>query len=97
MSGKGTNSPLWDSSMDRLKHFRHNFDFEFGNNRENIAVEMDNAALVFGIREHFSHCLQHSHTLVANNEFHTVQAASTRPLEEADPTGLILFHSFSSS
>ena len=83
--------------MDRLKHFHHNFDLGFGNDRENIAVEMYNAALVSGIWKHFSHGLQHSHTLVTNNEFHTVKAAFTKPLEEADPTGLILFHSFSSS
>ena len=64
--------------MDRLKHFHHNFDLGFGNNRENIAVEMGNAALVSGIRKHFSRGLQHSHTLVADDELHTVQAASTK-------------------
>ena len=49
--------------MDRFKHFCHNFDLGFGNNRENIAVEMHRAALVFGLREHLAHCLQHSHAL----------------------------------
>lgn len=51
----------------------------------------------FGIWKHFSHCFQHSHALVTDNEFHSVQAASTEPMEEVDPTGLILVHSFSSS
>ena len=32
--------------MDRLEHFRHNFDLGFGHNRENVAVEMHRAALV---------------------------------------------------
>ena len=41
--------------MDGLKHFRYNFDLGFGHNRENIAVEMHGAALVFGIREHLAH------------------------------------------
>ena len=30
--------------------------------------------------------------LVANDELYAVQAASTEPLEEADPAGLVLFH-----
>ena len=37
--------------VDRLEHFCHNFDLGFRHNRENIAVEMHRAALVFGIRE----------------------------------------------
>ena len=78
--------------VDRLEHFCHNFDLGFGHNRENVAVEMYRAALVFGIREHLTHGLQHSHALVADDELHAVQAASVEPLEEADPTGLVLFH-----
>ena len=58
---------------------------------------MHRAALVFGVWEHLAHSLQHPHALVADDELHTIQAASTKPLEETDPTGLILFHSFSSS
>lgn len=27
-----------------------------------------------------------------NDEFHAVQATATQPLEEVDPTGLVLFH-----
>ena len=30
--------------------------------------------------------------LVADDELHAVQAASTEPLEEADPVGLVLLH-----
>ena len=44
-----------------------------------------------------AHGLQHPHALVADDELHAIQAASAQPLEEADLTGLILFHSFSSS
>ena len=46
------------------------FDLGFGHNREHIAVEMHRAALVFGIREHLAHGLQHSHALVAGDELH---------------------------
>ena len=37
--------------VDRLEHFRYNFNLELGHNRENIAVEMHRAALVFGLGE----------------------------------------------
>ena len=56
---------------------------------------MHDAALVFGIWEYFAHGLQHSHALVADDEPYAVQAASTKPLEEADPTGLVLLHALS--
>ena len=78
--------------VDRLEHFRYNFDLGFWHNRENIAVEMHRAALVFGVREHLAHGLQHSHALVADDELYAVQAASTKPLEETDPAGLVLLH-----
>ena len=78
--------------VDRLEHFRHNFDLGFGHNRENVAVEMHRAALVFGVREHLAHSLQHPHALVADDELYAVQPASAEPLEEADPAGLVLFH-----
>ena len=35
---------------------------------------------------------QHPHALVTNDELCAIQAASTEPLEEADPAGLVLFH-----
>ena len=53
-----------------LSIFYHNFDLGFGHNRENVAVEMYRAALVFGIWEHLTHGLQHSHALVAGDELH---------------------------
>ena len=80
--------------VDRLEHFCHNFDLGFGHNRENVAVEMHRAALVFGIREHLAHGLQHPHALVADDELHAIQAASAEPPEEAAPAGLVLFHAF---
>ncbi len=45
--------------VDRLEHFCYNFDLGFRHNRENIAVEMYRAALVFGVREHLAHGLHH--------------------------------------
>ena len=83
--------------VDRLEHFRHNFDLGFGHNRENVAVEMHRAALVFGVREHLAHGLQHPHALVADDELHAVQASTTQPLEEADPAGLVLLHALGSA
>lgn len=79
--------------VDCLEHFCYNFDLGFRRNRENIAVEMHRAALVFGVREHLAHSLQHPHALVADDEFYAVQAASAEPLKEADLAGLVLFHS----
>ena len=58
---------------------------------------MHRAALVFGVREHLAYGLQHSHALVADDELHAVQAASTEPLEEADPAGLVLLHALGSA
>ena len=81
--------------VDRLEHFCHNFDLGFGHNGENIAVEMHRAALIFGVREHLAHGLQHSHALVADDELYAIQAASTKPLEETDPAGLVLLHALS--
>ena len=78
--------------VDRLEHFRHNFGLGFGHNRENVAIEMHRAALIFGLGEHFAHGLQHSRALVTNDELYAVQAASTKPLEETDPSGLVLLH-----
>ena len=46
------------------------FDLGFGHNRENVAVKMHRAALVFGVREYLAHSLQHSPALVADNELH---------------------------
>src|SRR5699024_5644729 len=60
--------------------------------REHIAVKVDGTALVLGFGEYFSHGLQHTKALVSNDEFHTVQTSAAEPLEEADPAGLILFH-----
>ena len=61
--------------VDRFEHFRHNFDLGSGHNRENIAVEMHRATLVFGIREHLAHGLQHPHALVADDELYAICAS----------------------
>ena len=78
--------------VDRLEHFCHNFDLGFGHNRENVAVEMHRAALIFGVQKHLAHGLQHPHALVPDDELYAVQAASAKPLKEIDPAGLVLFH-----
>ena len=83
--------------VDRLEHFCHNFDLGFGHNRENIAIEMHRAALVFGVREHLAHGLHHPHALVADDELHAVQTVAAELLKEADPAGLVLLHSLGSS
>ena len=78
--------------MDRLEHLGYQLYLGARNNRKHIPVEMNGAALVFGIREYLSHSFQHTQALISNNEFHAVQAAALEPLKEADPTGLVLFH-----
>src|SRR5699024_3023802 len=54
--------------------------------------KVDGTALVLGLWEYFSHSLQHTQALVANDEFHTVQTSPTEPLKEADPAGLVFLH-----
>lgn len=54
--------------VDCLEHSCHNFDLGFRHNRENIAIEMHCAALVFGAQEHLAHGLHHLHALVADDE-----------------------------
>ena len=60
-------------------------------------LEADGTPLVFGFRKHFSYGLQHAKTLVANNEFHSIRATATQPLEETDPAGFVLFHALGSA
>ena len=57
---------------------------------------MNHTALVLCLRKHLSHSFQHTQTLVSNNEFDALKASAPEPLEEADPTGLVLLHAFSS-
>jgi len=54
---------------------------------------MNHTALVLCLRKHLSHSFQHTQTLVSNNEFDALKATAPEPLEEADPAGLIFFHS----
>ena len=53
---------------------------------------MDDASLVFGFWEQFSHRLQHTKALVPNDEFYSIQAAVAQPLKKADSAGLVLFY-----
>lgn len=57
---------------------------------------MDGTLLVLlGLREHLPHSRQHPKALVPNHQLYPVQTAATQPLEEAGPTGFILFHTLS--
>ena len=47
-------------SVDRLEHLGYQLHFGTRRYRENIAIEMECTPLVFGIRKHFSHSLQHT-------------------------------------
>ena len=82
---------------DGLSTGSHQFYFGARNNGKHIAVKMDRAALVFSVRKHFSHGFQHSQTLVSNNELDSLKTSPTKPLEEADPAGLVLLHAFGST
>lgn len=48
-----------------------------------------------GVWEEFSHSFQHPQALVPSHQLDPFQLAAGQPLEEADPTGLVLFHSLS--
>ena len=61
--------------VDRLEHFSYNFDLGLGHNRENVAVEMHRAALIFGVWKHLTHSLQHPHALVADDELYAICAS----------------------
>ncbi len=43
---------------------------DLGTTEKTLRVEMHRAALVFGVREHLAHSLQHPHALVADNELY---------------------------
>lgn len=79
-------------SVDCLEHFSHQLHFGSRSKRENIAVKVDSASLVFGLNEHVTHCLQHIKVFVANYQFNPIQITATHPLEETDPAGIAFFH-----
>ena len=79
-------------SVDRLEHLGHQLYLGAWRYREHVTVEVDGTPLVFGLRKHFSHSLQHTKTLVTNHQLDSIQATATQPLEETDPTGLVFFH-----
>ena len=83
--------------VERLEHLGYQLHLRARCYREHIAVKVDGTPLVFGLRKHFSHSLQHTETLVANNKFHAVQTSSTEPLKETYPADLVLFHALSSA
>lgn len=58
---------------------------------------MDGTPLVLGLEKHFVHGFQHTKTLVANNEFHPIQATAMQLLEATNPASLILFHTLCST
>ena len=83
--------------VDCLEHLGHLLHLGARRDREHIAVKVDGTPLVFGLRKHFSHSLQHTKALVSNHQLNPVQATATEPLEKADPTGLVLFHTLGST
>lgn len=72
-------------SWARAEHLGNLFYLEFGNDAEHIPVKIDNTALVFGVRKHFSYCFQHTQALVTDDELHAIQTTAFELLEEADP------------
>ena len=75
-----------------VKHLSYQFRLGTRRYREDIAVEVNRTPLVFGLRKHFSHSFQHTKALVTNHQFDPIQTTATQPLEEADPSGLVLLH-----
>ena len=78
--------------VDRLEHLCHQLYLGARRDREHIAVKVDGTALVLGFGEYFSHSLQHTEAFVSDHQFNPIQTTAMQLLEEADPTGLVLFH-----
>ena len=55
--------------VDRLEHLGYQLYLGARNNRKHIPVEMNGAALVFGIREYLSHSFQHTQHLSPTMSF----------------------------
>ena len=53
--------------VDRLEHFGNEFHLGLGDYAENIAVEVDCATLVFGVRKDFSYRFEHTKALVTDD------------------------------
>ena len=83
--------------VDRLKHFSNQLFLVARHPREHIAVKVDSTPLVLGFREYSSDSLQHTKTLVANNEFHSIQATPTKPFKGTGLAGFVLFHALGST
>ena len=83
--------------VDRLEHLGDKLYLGLGDYAENIAVEVDDAALVLGVGKHFFHCFQHTQAFVADDELDALQAAPFKPLKEADLAGPVLFHALGSA
>ena len=60
-------------SMNRLERFCYILHLGFGHNREYVPVEMNCAALIFGLRKHLANSFQHPQAFISNHQFHTVQ------------------------
>lgn len=75
--------------FEHSSHFAHSVS---GSCRENIAVKMHCAALIFGFGEHLVDQFTHTQALVANNHFHAFQTAFFQPDEKVCPAFFILFH-----
>lgn len=54
-----------------FEHFAYILSLGFGHNRKHVPVEVNDATLVFGLREHFSHRFQHPQALVSHDELYT--------------------------
>ena len=78
--------------VDRLEHLCHQLHLGARCDREHIAVKVDGTSLVLGFGEYFSHSLQHTEAFVSDHQFNPIQTTAMQLLEEADPTGLVLFH-----
>ena len=78
--------------VDRLDHLCNYLYFGAMCHREHIAIKMDCAPLVLGLREHLSRSPQHTQTLISNHQLNPVQSTTVKSLKEADPANLVLFH-----
>ena len=71
--------------MDRLEHRRHLSTLGLRHPREHVAVEVDSAPLVGGVREHLGDGAGHGGGLVAGEHSHAGEPPGLQPREEIPP------------
>jgi hypothetical protein len=77
--------------VDGLEHGRHLLDLRRRHRREHVAVKVDRTTLPTRLRVELRQRLHQPQALVADEQFHPLQAAALEVTQEGGPTVLVLF------